>query len=326
LGLIWLAPLIELWRDRPNNFQLMWDFFTGPHSTPPLRQAVQTAADALTIIPFGNQDYATALHRNGFELGIGAALFVAGLIAALGLGWRRRQPMSLALAASGVLGAGLGTLSLWQSAGPIFIRYAVWLAFVPMSFLLAIGVALLAPAAARPRERVAADRQPGSWRVAPAGRPLIAMGVVAAVVAGALVIQSDLRMSPISETTGAGPWPQGNAATPQGRVQTVQDTAALSRAAEGVLRPTDRWAELTIATGSLWPYAAGMVLELDEHGVQSTVSPASWELYFGHERAPDRGVDVTFDLYASSDTAAGNAAKGTVIADLHGEVLTYQRA
>ena len=105
----------------------------------------------------------------------------------------------------------------------------------------------------------------------------------------------------------------------------MQDTAALAKAAESVLRPTDRLVGFTIGTPGLWPYVAGIVLQLDERGVQSTVSPASWELYFGHERAPGRPVSVTFDLLASSETENIIATHGTMVADIHGEVLTYQR-
>ena len=78
---------------------------------------------------------------------------------------------------------------------------------------------------------------------------------------------------------------------------------------------------LHLATPSLWPYVAGMVLELDERGVQSTVGPASWELYFGHERAPGRPVNLQFELAAATD----RSPTGTVLAQVDGAVLTYQR-
>ena len=318
--------MIELWRDRPNNFQLLWDFFTAPHLHSPLHQAIQTAADALTIMPFGNEDYATALPRNGFELGLG------------GRPARRRAPRragpGLATPSTDELGAGrrlacsaagLGTLSLWQSAGPIFIRYAVWLAFVPMSFLLAIGVALLAPPG--PRHRAGRRRSPTGAvahcrRRAAGRRPRCGRG---AVVTGALPSkrpsdESDRRRPP-APARGPKETRQPRKAGCR-RCKTPPHSRGRPKACS--VRPTDG-SSSRLRTSSLWPYAAGMVLELDEHGVQSTVSPASWELYFGHERAPDRRVDVTFDLYASSDAAARNASRGTVIADLHGEVLTYQR-
>ena len=59
--------------------------------------------------------------------------------------------------------------------------------------------------------------------------------------------------------------------------------------------------------------------------MQSTVDPASWQLYFGHERSPGRTVSVTFDLYAPGDAAAAHEAHGAVIARLDGAVLTYDR-
>ena len=157
----------------------------------------------------------------------------------------------------------------------------MWLAYVPLSLALAIGVALLTPA--HPTRR--------SW--AGLGRPILALSVAAAVGVAAVTVRSDLRMGPVKTiTTGAGPWPAGTAPTPQARSRSSRDTAALTTAARSVLRPSDRWVGFTVATSSLWPYVAGMVLELDESGIQSTVSPASWELYFGHERTPGRPVNV----------------------------------
>jgi hypothetical protein len=132
-------------------------------------------------------------------------------------------------------------------------------------------------------------------------------------------------MAPISATTGSGPWPPGQDGSPQARARTVQDTATLTAAAERVLQPSDRWVNVTIGTGALWPYAAGLVLGLDERGVQSTVAPGSWTLYFGHERAPGRPVEAAFELYAAADGAARQAARGTVVAAVDGAVLTYRR-
>jgi hypothetical protein len=322
---IWLAPLIELWRDRPNNLQLLWDFFTSSQPNPTWGQALKVAANAVTIIPFGYHDYVLTLTRTNAELAIGAVLIVGGLVIALALGWRRRHPMTLALAVSSVLGIVVGTISLSRTAGPAYFYFAVWLAYVPLSLLLAIGVALLAPPSTPTLDsRSAPDGPKAGWRPA-ANRRVIAACVIAAVGLAAATIQSDLRMGSVATTTGSGPWPQGNAATPQGKLQTVQDTAALARAAESVLRPTDRLVGFTIGTPGLWPYVAGIVLQLDERGVQSTVSSASWQLYFGHERAPGRPVTVTFDLLASSQTKNVIATNATIVADIHGEVLTYQR-
>jgi len=54
--------------------------------------------------------------------------------------------MSVALAASAGLGILLGSVSLALSPGPSYPYFAIWLAYVPLSLLVAVGVALLAPA------------------------------------------------------------------------------------------------------------------------------------------------------------------------------------
>jgi len=322
LALVWLPPVVEAFRDRPNNLQQMWDFFTSPHSGAPLHQALQIAGDALTILPFGNHDYVLALDRGAGQLALGVVLLVAGMVAAVLLGRRRRQPVSVALAAAGGIGAVIGTISLVLTPGPVYIWFAVWMAFVPLSFLLAIGIALLDPGVGV-GVGIAAPARAGA--VAPAPRWAGRLCVAGALALAALTIQSDLRMGPISTTTGSGPWPGSNAATRAGKAQTVQGTAALSRAAENVLGPADRRVNIAIGSPSLWPYVAGMVLELDERGVQSTVSPSSWTLYFGNERAPGRRVSARFDLYALGDSTAQRAAPGSVIAEINGAVLTFQR-
>jgi hypothetical protein len=268
------------------------------------------------------------LSRNGTELGIGFGLIVLGLVTAAILGWRRRQPLSLALAGSGVLGMVIGVISLSRASTPLFLYFAVWLAFVPLSFMLAIGVALLAPAPSGPAQARRSSR-PAWSRPAQARRRsspawshrIVAVLVVTVTVVAAVGLRSDLRMASVSTTSGAGPWPGSTDQSPAARSRAIRDTAALSAAVEKVLRPTDRWVSFTLGPASPWPYVAGVVLELDERGIQSTVAPASWELYFGHERAPGRRVSVEFGLFTSTDTSA----TGRVIAEIDGDVLTYKR-
>jgi hypothetical protein len=105
-----------------------------------------------------------------------------------------------------------------------------------------------------------------------------------------------------------------------GKARTIRDTLALTMAAERVLRPGDHLVEVTIGADAVWPYAAGLVLGLDEDGVQSTVAPKRWTLYFGHERAPGRGATVAFYLGTVDD-----AARGALIANDDGAVLQYRR-
>ena len=99
----------------------------------------------------------------------------------------------------------------------------------------------------------------------------------------------------------------------------------LFSAPERVLRPGDAWAGVTIGSASVWPYAAGLVLQLDEEGVQTTVSPASWELYFGHERVPGRPVSVSFALFPVDDLPASVTSRASVLAEVDGVALVYSR-
>jgi len=324
LALIWLPPVVELWRDRPNNFTLLRDFLTSPPATPPVSRALQVAAGAVSIVPFGNHDYVLTLHRSGAEIAITAALLVAGLLATISVARRRHQPMSVALAAGAVLGVVVGTLSLTHTDGPIYPYFAVWLAYVPLSVLIALGTALLGSTG--PEELVASDPVRGAdIRQGSAGRwPVIVLCLVA-LAGAASTVTSDLRMGSVSTTTGSGPWPPGNAGAAEGKQQTIRNTIALTRAAESVLGSGDRTVGITIESTGVWPYVAGMVLDLDERGVQSTVAPRSWELYFGHERVPRGPVSVAFSLYPSRAAAALDPSAGRVIADLDDAVLTYRR-
>jgi hypothetical protein len=342
LALIWAAPVVELWRDRPNALQQMWSVFTSPPATPPPGQALRVAGNAATIIPFGYHDYNLALSRTTVELALGLALIVIGLIVAVIAGRRRRQPASLALSFASALGLAVGAISLTRTAGPAYLYFAVWMAFVPLGILLAIGIAavgwrhnqpgqqkvavpgpLRLPVAAQPRVETS-RRDRAFWPARPA-RAGLALLLALTAAGAALTVQSDLRMGTIDTTAGSGPWPPGYGGSQAARAQTVRATAALTATAESLLRPSDRWVNITIGTGSLWPYAAGLVLGLDQRGVQSTVAPGSWSLYFGHERAPGRPVEATFDLYASTDAAARHTARGVVVAVVDGAVLTYLR-
>jgi len=294
LALIWLVPVIELVRDRPDNAQLMWDFFTSSHAATPVGKAVDAATGAISVVPFGNHDYVIALHRGPWEIVIAAVLLVVGAVAALR---RNAHPLSRALVGAATLAAVVGTVSLARADGPVFSYYAVWLSVVPLSILLALGPA--APAHAR--------------------RALVGVCLVVAVLA----VGSDLHTPPVSRTTGSGPWPLDQAASVQGKRETIRDTVALTDAVERVLRPGDHLVGFTIGTTAVWPFVAGVVLQLDQRGVQSTVGPADWDLYFGHERAPGRPVSVAFTLDLAG---APIDPRQTVVAEIDGTVLTARRA
>ena len=339
LVLIWVAPLVELWRDRPNNLRLLWDFFTSSQPTPPLHQALQVAGEALTIMPFGYHDYVLTSNRRRPELGARRRCSSWPVLIARRHGrlapasadepgargrqrarGRARHPLPDPYGRSGLplLRGVAGLRPVSPSARgwhrPVRVDRTARLPSRPEP--IAQPSARLATPEAIPR----AATSGASW-----ARAAVPIVLAIAVTVAAFTMRSDLTMGAVSATTGSGPWPPGSSGTPQGKLQTLQETSALTRAAEGVLRPTDRWVNFTLGTPSLWPYLAGAVLALDQGGVQSTVDPASWQLYFGHERAPGRSVSVTFDLYAPGDAAAAHQAHGAVIARVDGAVLTYQR-
>src|SRR5262249_22281396 len=153
------------------------------------RQALKATASAVTILPFGNHLFATTLDRTRPEAIGGALLLVGGFAAACWLGWRRDQPLSLALAAARAPGGPLGTVSFLRSSGPLYFYFAVWLAFVPLVLLLAIGIGLLTTHDGQPTWAGRARRV--GW-----GRPVTAGCVAVAVVCAAISVSSNLGTPP----------------------------------------------------------------------------------------------------------------------------------
>ena len=324
LALVWLPPFVELWRDRPDNMQLIWDFLTAPHGTSSWSAGVHIAADAMTIMPFGNHDYVLALHRNAAEVAVTAVVLVCGGLIAVRLGKLRSQPMSVPLVVSALLGAVIGTISLAHPDGPAYLYFAVWLAYVPLAVVFALGAALVGTApggAARPGPAGPPGARPDHAAQRSLSGRTVAICLLVAIAVGGAAVRSDLSTPSVAATTGSGPWPLADAGGLQAKRRTIQDTIAFTRAADRVLGPNDRTVDVHIGSDDVWPYVAGIVLGLDERGVQSTVSPRSWDLYFGHERAPTRPVSVTFSL----DVVGPDPPPGTVIAQLDGAVLTYTR-
>lgn len=320
LGLLWLPPVVELDRDRPNNLQLLWTFFTGPHPSATWAVALRVSADALTIVPFGYHDYVLTVHRTAVELLAAAVLVGLVVTVAIKTGRRRQTPFAHYLLIAAAVGGVIGPLSLTRSGGPVYLYFAVWLSFVPLAVLLAAGAALFAPA--EPNRSVL------TLSPSPRRSSLPRVGIAAWVVAAGLVgatVASDLGLNPLNRTIGSGPWPLADATSARARHLPPEDTAVLSRAAERVLRPSDLWAGVTIGSASVWPYAAGLVLQLDEEGVQTTVSPASWGLYFGHRRVPGHPVSVSFSLFPVAGLPASVTTRASVLTEVDGVALVYSR-
>jgi hypothetical protein len=310
LLLMWLPAVVELWRDHPDNVQVLWTYVTSRHPGAPLHAALSTSLDAMTIVPFGNHDYVLALHRSGPVLATGVLLVLSGALIAGWLGMRRRKALASAICAAGMSGAVVGGGSMLLAGNPLFPYFAVWLAFVPLAFLLAAGVAVLAIGGT---PGGVADRSP------PRSLHLAPVIVVAVVVLVAGIWSAEAAL-PAGRTTGSGPWPSALAPSLAGREQTLRDTVSLTDAIAGALPPGDRRIQLDMEDASLWPLAAGAVLALEERGVQTVVAPASWNLYFGKNESSGHAATSNFQLQAP---AASSQHRGILIARNQDLVLTY---
>lgn len=269
---MWVPPLIDLALDRPSNVTQIWDFFTAGHPSAGAGRLSGVAGDALTVLPFGNHDYVLALHRSGIEVATSAVMVLAAAFIAI----RAERPRgsarpALRLLQGAAVLAVVGTASLAGSDGPVYLYFALWLSVVPLLVLIALGTAMM-PATLHPHLRRRAVLTAAAFAVA------------------AVAVVSDLGLAPASQTIGSGPWPQRDAASIAGRHRTVTDTAVLDRAALAARTTADRGAVLTIGAPDVWPYAAGVVLQLDEHGTTTTVGPNRWDLYFGTPHAPSRAT------------------------------------
>lgn len=317
LVVLWLAPLLELLRDRPNNLSLAWAFLTSSHRLAGWGQAARTAASVLTVVPFGNRDYSLALPRNTPEMVLG----LLAIAAVAAWSWRsarrgaRRGGSDLAarLIEGGVMAGGVGVVSLAGSDGPVLLYFALWLAAIPVVLLIALGVASLPSSAGT-----------GSVRRAVTGSVMSA-----AVALTGLSAALALGLPSVDHTVGSGPWPARDASTLQGRHRTAAVTAELGRAAISALPQGAHALRMTIGSPGVWPYAAGIVLQLEEHGFQVTVSPPSWELYFGPNppSPPATAPQLRLGAVGASGTSGGAAASagGVTLASADGVVLTFTR-
>lgn len=321
LVVLWLAPLLELLRDRPNNLSLAWAFLTSSHRPAGWGQAARTAASVLTVVPFGNRDYTLALPRSAPEMVLG--LVAMAVLAAVSWRFARRgarrggSDLAARLIEGGVVAGGVGVVSLAGSDGPVLLYFALWLAAIPVVLLIALGAAVL-PSGALTSSH--------PWSL-PGFLPRFFRRGVTAALLGAAVIPVCLStvlalgLPSIDHTIGSGPWPAQDASTVQGRHRTVDVTAELDRAAVAALPRGAHAVRLGIGSPGVWPYAAGIVLQLDQRGLQVTVSPASWELYFG-PNPPPPPADAPQLRLQTSGSAGG---PGVVLASADGVVLVYGR-
>jgi hypothetical protein len=311
-GLEWAAPVVELFRDHPNNLSAMFDFYRSAPAPPPITAAADNWLNALAIVPFGNRVYTNFLRHPHWEL----AVTVAALGAVWALTWRaaRRRPPDLGLCLAGVatVMAGTGLVALARAPGASLAYFATWLAAVPLLSLVALGAVLLDPGRRVSPLGVGAGVAAGA-PVPTTGAPVPTAGLVrgalalAAVALSAAVVAADLRLPPLAAANGNPDQAAGAA-------------MAARLLAAGVAPHTQ--VEIDIVTAGAWPVVAALVDDLDRDRVAAAVGPGTtWAYMFGQERIPGSGVTARFSVWSQADYAARGRSAGRVLASGAGVVL-----
>lgn len=310
LVLAWVPPVVELWRDHPDNVTLLYRYARSPQPRPPLATAVHQVLDAITIVPFTFHSVPAGsdllIARSNGRLAAGLVLLVVVSLATLLVARRRRVARPAWLIAAAAAATVIGAVVNSRAAPPLESYLVVWLAFVPVAVLLALGLALLAPAAPNPAASRPAHSASPALRSP--GRGVLTVGLALLAIVGAIW------------TTG------GDIHQPEPWSSNDPTVTAFTAAALPALHPSDHVIGVTIVSGATWPTAAGLVDQLVRHGRSTTVAPEVWTVLFGRERAPGRPVDATLELYDRTDVAAAAAMSGaTVLASVGTEVLAISR-
>ena len=237
--------MVELWRDQPNNLSLLWDFFTTSHSTPAVRPGAQGRRQRLDhhavrlprlradVAPAATPSSAIGGRPHGDRAGRRRHPRVRRR-QPLSAGPGRQQPCSGSCSASSRCPGPPGRSTSTSPCGWRTYRWASCSPSAWPSWPRPIG----RPSAG---DRATAGRRPRAPPTRGAGVRPCRRRCASSPPSWprALTVQSDLRMGPVSKTTtGAGPWPVANAGSRgKARARSLDDTAALTKAAESVLRP-----------------------------------------------------------------------------------------
>jgi hypothetical protein len=279
-ALLWVPPVIDAFKNHPSNLTLMWRFFTAPQPRHTLADAARASVATATILPFGADPFAVHQSRTHAEMVAGGiGLVVLGAVV-IGLGVWRRQWLASALGAGGLVALGVGIVATTRVVDtPIYSYLVIWEAFIPVTMLIGLGIAVFGGRTAR-------------WL-----RPTeLALLAVALAVAG---------------------WAtQRDAAVPASWQLANPDVAASARAIEGNLGPQERVVRITIVSHDTWPMAAGIALELERAGRKTTVANTSaiWTVLFGSRRGTTGREQADVELYLTGDGPAAAAAQGQPVA------------
>jgi hypothetical protein len=287
-----VAPPVyqELFSDSGNLTQL-WNFFKTPAPTHPLREALGSAATALSVLPRGSQVFDDGVRADAAS----NAVFV-GEVVLLGAGavlaWRRNNRFAAALCAVALIGIAGAVVGVTRIRGPIYPYLVFWLSSLGIVAWLAIGAAI-GPELGTLLGRVI--RRPLG--------PLVAAALALALVAVTVVNVAAVAREPSVTSVRSYSDP---------RVKSLTAAADRWMSARGIRKPT-----VFIPHPERWPDAAGIVLQLHRAGRPVSVE-SPWLYMFGKRFAPDGDEDGSLIF---TTTSAGPA--GVVLTKAHRRIATY---
>lgn len=266
---VWLPPIVEQFRHHPGNLTRIDQFFEHAKPTVGVHQMMRVTLQQLggiprALLPLSAQQRAAP---SGYGFGV-VTLVVFGAATALAV--RRRMPDVLRLAVLNVVLFAAAAWSVLRIAGGFEVYLVTWISAASFTAWLGIGASVLGdgrtPAPVR-WPRAARLHVPPEWR-----RAAPAVLLVAFFVGTAFTVQA------AADVANSEPKPD---------VMRVlaQRTLAATR---GDHRPV-----LVVNQAQEWPWAAGLILQLEKHGVAARVPPA-WGWLYGARLAvhPERAGET----------------------------------
>ncbi|MDQ6838215.1 MAG: hypothetical protein M3137_07795, partial [Actinomycetota bacterium] len=283
-----VAPVVEVFKDHPNNVTLLYRYFLhGTEARVPLGSAVRESTNALTVMPYGNTSH-------GAVSVVIAAAVMAG-IAVIGsvVARRRRQVGAQVIIVASVLAAVIGVVATTRITGGLLPYLVEWQSSVPCVLLIGFGCALFGT---EPRTRPvatveAADayrhsnpitRRPWLGHRPVAGTTMVAALGVVTLALGAILVHYQINQSALVGVDD----PVAN---------------ALAIAADRAVPPGAQVIKIDIVDDPTWVYAAMVTLTLVREGHATEVSPQHWVTQFGAENAATRTANMTIALYEATD-------------------------
>jgi hypothetical protein len=290
LVLLWALPVYEELTRHPGNLHQLRVFFLAPHKAEhSWRVVADTVAGQLAILPLS---LARAVGRSTLDAGattrsVLALAELAGLLAALGVALRRRDPVAALLSAAALGAIVVAAFSVRVIRGELFGYLVAWISVLGLLACAAIATLFLRP--------------PGPPRRA--ALPLLAVGALLLLVA--------------LHASGDKPFVRDRDAPLEAAAST------LTRFARDARLDHPR---LEIATHDTWPQAAAFILALYKQGLGVTVSD-DWLFMFGDQLRASPGPHPSLIVAAEADAAPLRARPDyRLVASAPGVLVFYREA